>query len=209
MMATASDSATGTAEPGTGRTRWRRFAGLLTPVLLAVALMFVGVLTGSLPISVAAEGQQRIKIELKEMSATAHGAFPRSFQTQDGRRHTTVVIGLSEARATGLCASGKVETPIGDYVLRVKSTKQLHIDDLRLAVENVDGATLAGGAVALNRHETAPDGTPIDSGHAGTLPITVRSLLLDLHADVRWVTASGINLSGVDITVGPTVPECF
>lgn len=56
MMATASDSATGTAEPGTGRTRWRRFAGLLTPVLLAVALMFVGVLTGSLPISVAAEG---------------------------------------------------------------------------------------------------------------------------------------------------------
>lgn len=196
---------------GIGRTRWRRFVGLLLPVLLVVALMISGVLNGRLPISVAAEGQQRIKIEIKEMSASGYGAFPQFFETQDGRRRTVVVIGLSDARATGLCGSGKVKTPIGDYVLRVetKGDQQLRVDDFQMAVENVDGADFVGGAIEVNRHDTAPDGTPVDSGDEGTLPLTLRSLLLDLHADVRWITASGMTLSGMDLTAGLAVPECF
>lgn len=71
-----------------GRTRWRRFLGLLTPALLVVMLMVTGVLTGGLPVSIAAEGQQRIKIEIKDMSATGYGAFPRFFQTQDAAAST-------------------------------------------------------------------------------------------------------------------------
>jgi|SRR5690606_21260641 len=194
-----------------GRTRWRRFLGLLTPALIVVMLMVSGVLTGGLPVSIAAEGQRRIKIEIEDMSATGYGAFPRFFQTQDGRKHPVVVVGLSGVRASGLCGSGKVQTPLGDYVLRVetKGGQQLRADDLKFAIENIDGADLAGGAITLNRHDTAPDGTPVDSGHEGTLPITARSVLLDLHADVRWVTVSGLKLSAVDLTGGTDVKECF
>lgn len=195
----------------TGRTRWRRFAGLLVPALAIALLLVVGVLQGALPVSVAAEGERRIKVEVKEISATGYGAFPQFFQTQDGKRHTVVVIGLSEVSARGLCGSGKVETPFGDYVLRVDADGEepLEAGELKLAVENIDGATLGGERLTLNRHDTAADGTPRDSGHAGTLPITARSLLLDLHADVRWVTTSGLRVSGVDLAAGTDVRECF
>lgn len=194
-----------------GQIRWRRFLGLLAPALIVVALMASGVLTGGLPVSIAAEGQRRVKIELKDMSATSYGAFPRFFQTQDGRKHPVAVVGLSGVRATGLCGSGKVQTPLGDYVLRVetKGGQQLRADDVKFAIENIDGANLGGGTITLNRHDTAPDGTPVDSGHEGTMPITARSIVLDLHADVRWVTVSGLNLSAVDLTNGTDVKECF
>lgn len=209
-VATPEDVAT--QPPRAGRTRWRRFAGLLVPALVIALLMVAGVLQGVLPIAIAAEGQQRIKIKITELSATGYGAFPQFFETQDGRKHTVVVIGLSGIRAKGLCGSGKVDTPIGDYVLRVNTKpggQQLQAADLKMAVENVDGADFAGGALSLNRHDTAPDGTPVDDGLPGTLPITLRSLLLDLHADIRWVTTSGIKLSAVDLTAGPNVQECF
>lgn len=200
--------ATGTA----GHTRWRRFLGLLTPTLVAVVLMVIGVLNGTLPIAIATEGQQRIKIKIDEMTATGYGAFPQFFETQDGEKHTVVVVGLSGVRSNGLCGSGKVDTPIGDYVLRVETKpdgQPFQADDVKLAIENIDGANLAGDTLALNRHDTNTDGTPVDSGHPGTLPITVRSVLLDLHADVRWVTTSGLKLSAVDLTTGRNVRECF
>src|SRR5690606_38339779 len=131
----------GEADPAiAGRTRWRRFVGLLAPTALALALMIIAVVNGLLPVSVAAEGQQRIKIEVKQLRAITYGAFPQFFQTQDGERHTVVVVGLSQVRASGLCASGKVETPIGDYVLRVETTQPLQAADLKLAIENIDGA---------------------------------------------------------------------
>lgn len=96
-------------------------------------------------------------------------------------------------------------------MLRVETQggQQLRADDLKFAIENIDGADLAGGAITLNRHNTAPDGTPVDSSHEGTLPITAHSVLLDLHADVRWVTVSGLKLSAVDLTAGTDVKECF
>lgn len=180
---------------------------------MAIAVvMLLAVLQGTLPISLAAEGQRRVKIEIKEMTATGYGAFPRFFEDQQGRRHPVVVLGLSGVRAAGLCGSGKVSTPLGDFVLRVETRpdgRRLEAGDLQLAIENVDGADFAGGAIALNRHDTAPDGTPVDTGHEATLPITLKSVLLDLHADVRWVTASGLKLSAVDIGGGTDVRECF
>ena len=74
------------------------------------------------------------------MSATSYGAFPRFFQTQDGRKHPVAVVGLSGVRATGLCGSGKVQTPLGDYVLRVetKGGQQLRADDVKFAIENIE-----------------------------------------------------------------------
>ncbi|MBA0124677.1 hypothetical protein H0B56_03890 [Haloechinothrix sp. YIM 98757] len=210
----ASPHADESAEPRHGgRTRWRRFAGLLVPALLIAVVMVFGVLHGVLPIAVAAEGQQRIKVEIEEMTATGYGAFPQFFESQDGQRHPVVVVGFSDMRATGMCGSGKVETPIGDYVLRAESQDEdgqpVQASDVKLAIENIDGANLGGETLSLNRHETAPDGTPVDSGPEGTLPITARSVLLDVHADVRWLTTSGLRLSGVDLTAGTNVEECF
>lgn len=212
MEATSQETDTGDAPVSVGRTRWRRFTSLMVPTLGITTLLFMGVLNGTLPISIAAEGKQRVKVEVKEMRATGYGAFPQFFQTQDGNKHTVVVIGMSGLRAQGLCASGKVDTPLGSYVLRFATKpggQPLKADDLKMAVENIDGAEAFGKSIWLNRFADTPDGTPADSGPPGTLPVTIKSLLVNIHSDIRWVTVSGMKLSALDLTMGPAVEECF
>lgn len=195
-----------------GRTRWRRFAGILLPALGAVGLMIAGVVQGVLPVSAAVQGQQRIKFSVDEISAVGYGGFPRFFRTRDGEDRTVVAVGLSDVEARGLCTSGAVDTPLGRYVLRLETDPDappLHAGDLRMAIESIDGVDVAGETLSLNRADTAPDGTPRDTGPDGTLPINARALMIGIHADVRWVTAADLELSGVDLTLGRDTPECF
>lgn len=195
-----------------GRTRWRRFLGLMLPAGTVLALMILGVLQGALPVSAAVQGEQRIKISATQVSAQGSGSFPQFFQTQDGQNHTVVVIGLDQLRVQGLCASGKVDTPLGPYVVRITTAADgppLQVGNLQAAIEGIDGVGIGGQGVSLNRVVTAPGGVPVDSGPPGTLPINVQGLVLDVHANVRWVTVSSLKLSGVGLTAGLNVPECF
>lgn len=194
-----------------GRTRWRRFVGLLAPTGAVAGLMIVGVLQGTLPVSAAMQGPQRIKLALENFSADASGTYPQLFRTRDGRTRPLVVVGLQQARAQGVCASGRVDTPLGPYVLRVatKPGATLRIEDLQMAIEEINGAAAAGQSLTLNRGPTAPDGIPTESGPPGTLPITVKALHLSLHANLRWITASGLDLSDVDLTTALGGTECF
>lgn len=195
-----------------GRTSWRRFAGVLAPALALVGLLTLGVLNGTLPVSAAVQGQQRIKLSVQQISAQGYGTFPQFFRTQDGRTEPVVVVGLSKIQARGLCASGRVDTPLGSYVLRITTKPNgppLRAGDLQMAIQGIDGVDVGGQTLALNRAATAPDGTPQDSGPPGSLPITAHALVLNIHANLRWVTASSLNIHGLDLSVGPTVPECF
>lgn len=195
-----------------GHTRWRRFAGVLVPALAVVGLMMVGMLHGALPVSAAVQGQQRIKISVKHLSAQGYGTFPQFFRTHKGHTDTVVVVGLSKVRAQGVCASSRVDTPVGHYVLRIATKPNgppLQAGDLKMAIQSVDGADIAGKTLSLNRASTAPDGTPQSSGPPGTLPINAHALVLNIHANLRWVTASNLSLQGLNLSVGPNVPECF
>lgn len=195
-----------------GRTRWRRFVGLLLPALTVLTVMVLGVLHGVLPVSAAVQGQQRIKITATQASALGSGSFPQFFQTQDGQNHTVVVLGLDQLRVQGLCASGRVDTPLGAYVVRITTAPggpPLQVGNLQAAIEGIDGLNIGGQTVSLNRVVTAPNGVPVDSGAPGTLPINVTGLVMDLHANVRWVTVSSLKLSGVGLSAGLNVPECF
>ena len=196
-----------------GYTHWRRFVGLLFPALIVVSLMIMGVLQGTLPVSAAMQGQQRIKLSIDRFSAYSYGSFPQFFQTRDGQRHTVVVVGLRDLRAEGMCASGKVDTPLGPFVIRINTRpggRPFHAADVQMAVEEVNGADVAGQSLSLNRAATLPDGTPTEAGPPGTLPINAKTLTLSLHANLRWVTASGLNLSGVDLLApGLHAKECF
>lgn len=194
-----------------GRTRWRRFFGLLTPTGAVAGLMIVGVLQGTLPVSAAMQGQQRIKLAVENISANGYGTYPQLFRTRDGHTRPLVVVGLQQVRAHGVCASGKVDTPLGPYVLRVatKPGATLRVEDLQIAIEEINGADAAGQSVSLNRGATTPDGIPTESGPPGTLPINVKTLNLSVHANLRWVTASGLNLTGMDLTSALGGTECF
>lgn len=195
-----------------GRTRWRRFAVVLTGALALAVAMCLGIVEGVLPVALALDGQQRIKITAEEFGGIATGAFPQFFETEDGERHTVVVVGLDDVRLRALCASGSVPTPIGTYVLRLTTPVDgdpVQAGSIRFAVESLDGLGLAGQQLLVNRDATAPDGTPRDAGSPGSLPIQTRALTLDLSATVRWATVDSLALTGLDLTLGDDVPECF
>lgn len=199
-------------EPRCGRIRWRRFVGLLAPATVVMGLMMLGVLHGVLPVSAAVQNQQRIKIALEEVSANGYGTYPQFFRTRDGRTRPVVVVGLQQLRAQGVCASGKVNTPMGPFVVRIATkpgAPELSAADVQMAIEEINGADVAGQSLALNRGATTPEGIPTDSGPTGTLPINVKTVALSLHANLRWVTASGLNLSNIDLTSTFAGKECF
>jgi hypothetical protein len=199
----------------TGRTRWRRFTALLAPALGVVALMVIGVLHGALPVSAALRGKTNIKLSIQRLSTNAGGSFPRFFQTRDGDRHTVVAVALRDTWAVGLCASGKVSSPLGSRVLRITTQpgQRLQLSELQLALESIDDVEVAGGAIALGRGGTTTikglGDIPVQTGQPGTLPITATNLKLRIHGQVRWVTASGLKLAGITMTMGGEVKECF
>lgn len=193
------------------RTSWPRFALLVTPALIAVGLIGAGAVTGAVPVALAVQGQQTVKISVKTLSLQAAATMPEFFQTRDGQRRTTVVIGLRHVVARGLCASTRVNSPVGSYVLRITTPDNrdpVQVGDLRFALDHVDGLGVLGNDVALNRAFTA-NGTPTDATDPGWLPIQAGGLLLNLNVTVQWVTANQLALSGVTLAVGKDQKECF
>ncbi|WP_163053558.1 DUF6230 family protein [Actinomadura bangladeshensis] len=180
-----------------------------------VAVMVVGVLHGALPVSAALRGKTDIKLSIQRLSTNAGGSFPRFFQTRDGNRHTVVAVALRDTWAEGICASGKVSSPLGSRVLRITTRpgQRLRLTELQLALESIDDVQVAGGAIALGRGGTTTvkglGDIPVQTGPAGTLPITATGLKLRIHGQVRWVTASGLQLAGITMTMGGEVKECF
>lgn len=192
-----------------GRVAWRRFALVLTPAVLAVTGITVGALTGLVPVALALEGQQSLKISAQRISAEAFGTFPSFVQAQDGTRRPVVVLDLRRVRASGLCLSTSVPTPMGTYVLRATTPpdRDVTAGDVQFAIQDVDGLDAFGNQIGLNRDRTASDGTPIDTSTGG-LPLTVGGLALDLTATARWATVNQIQLGGAAVHVGQDQRPC-
>lgn len=195
-----------------GRTRWRRFGLVLTASLVAAGGMLAAAVTGLLPVALATDGRQHVKITAAELGALATGVFPQFVQDADGTRRPVVVVGLGDVRVRGLCASAAVPTPVDTYVLRLETPfdgEGIRAGDVQFAIESVDGLGAAGQELLINRQETTSDGIPVDVAPPGTLPILARGLNLDLSATVRWASVADLALSGLDLRVGDDVQECF
>lgn len=182
----------------------------MIPALLSVGFLAVGAYTGAVPVALALEGQQTLKIGARQFSAEATGTFPSFVQNRDGTRQPVVVIGLERARAVGLCASTAVDTPAGRYVLRADTPAEIPVTagDVQFAIESIDGLGAGGDLLRLNRERTAPDGTPIDTSTGG-IPVTVGGLALDVSATARWATVNQLQLAGLTLEVGQDQRECF
>lgn len=195
-----------------GYIRWSRFAMLLVPALLTVALLGAGAASGAVPVAVAMQGRQTVKITAKSLSLDATATFPQFFQTQDGQRSTVVAVDLRDLALQGLCASTRVDTPIGAYILRITSPDNgstIRVGDLAFGLEKVDSFDFQGRQVSLNHNATTAEGIPTDSGDPGFLPIKIDGLGLDVNATVRWATANQVHLADLTVAGGRDQRECY
>lgn len=210
-MGGAHQRAVGRPARRVGRTSWRRFGLVFVPAMLVLVLIGLGATGGAVPVALAVEGRQAVKISVKSLATQGAGTFPEFFQTAGGERKPTVVVILKDTKAQGLCASTKVDTPAGPYVLRFTTpadSEPVSIGTLRFALESIDGFGAVGQDVELNRAFTAA-GVPTDAGDPGFLPIKAGRLLLNLNVSVRWATVNEVHVSGLRMAVGGDQKECF
>ncbi|MFI6515593.1 DUF6230 family protein [Spirillospora sp. NPDC050679] len=194
-----------------GRTRWHRFLAVLTGACLVLAAMVTGVLQGKLPVWAALRGDQYIKVSIAQVTGYGHGAFPQFFQTGDGRSHPVLVAALDDVAVRGVCASSKVRVPFGSVVARLTTSPEgpaIAMRAMQMAIEQVEITDLAGTGVDLNRAAEAADGTPREA-RPGRLPIDGRNIRFSVHAKIRWVTVRGMKASGMRLSTGMKVKECF
>lgn len=178
--------------------------------MLALAVMVAGVAAGAVPVALAMDGRQTLKFTAERFEAEARGVLPSFVQNKDGSRQPVVVLQLSDITIAGACVSTAVDTPLGTFVLRAVTEDAAPVvaGDAHIAIESLDGVGAAGQEILLNRSETAPDGTPVDSSTGG-VPVTVGGLALDISATARWATVNQLTLSGLRLQVGQEQPECL
>ncbi|MER7433630.1 DUF6230 family protein [Pseudonocardia alni] len=193
-----------------GHVRGRRFAMVFLPSMPALGLLAAGVAGGAVPVALAMEGRQTLKFTAARFDAEARGALPSFVQNQDGSRQPVVVLQLSGITIAGACVSTAVDTPLGSYVLPAvtEDSMPIVVGDAQIAIESLDGVGAAGQQVLLNRSETAPDGTPVDTSTGG-VPVTAGGLALDIRATARWATVNQLTLSRLRLQVGQDQPKCL
>ncbi|HEX3788893.1 MAG TPA: DUF6230 family protein [Pseudonocardiaceae bacterium] len=198
------------AAPGTarGRTRWPRFAMILLPALFALVLLGAAAATGAVPIAAAETGRHPMKISFTSFSASGATTLPQAFQTRDGRRRTEVVVSLRAMKVRGLCASTRVPTPVGAYVLRI-STPTITADTLSFAMDSLDGLGVLGQQLNLRHATGLLNGSPNSSDQSGFLPLQVGGMTLNVSFTIRWITAHRFHLDGFTMAGGRGQQECY
>ncbi len=195
-----------------GRIVWRRFSLVVVPALLALALLAFGAYTGAVPVALAIEGKQGVRVTAKSLYADGTATFPAFFQTQEGDKRTIVPVTLRNLRVQGLCVSTKIPTPVGDYVLRITSPdvgSVIRVGDATFGVDSIDDLDFGGDSVNVNYTARTPDGTPTDSGLPGYVPLQVNNIKLGLDLNIRWVTANQLHLDGLTLAGSISQRECY
>jgi hypothetical protein len=191
---------------------WHRFTAVLVPAVAALVLLAIGAYVGVVPVAVAIEGKQDVKVTAKSFYADSTALFPGFFQTQDGEDRTIVPVTLRNLRVQGLCVTTKVPTPMGDYVLRITSPdvgQQIRVGDVVFGVDTIDDLDFGGDAVNVNYTARTADGIPTDSGTRGTVPLQVDGVKLGLDLNIRYVTANQLRLSGLTLAGSTGQRECY
>ena len=195
-----------------GRIAWPRFGLLFVPALFSLVMLGAGAATGVIPVALAVEGQQGVKASAKSFYTDGTATFPAFFDTQDGQHRTVLPVTLRNLRLQGVCVSTKVDTPVGDYVLRITSPDQgsiIRVGDATVAVDNVASLDFLGDSVNVNYGAKTRDGTPTDTGIPGAVPIQVNNFNLGLNLTIRWVTANQLHINGLSMTGGLHQRECY
>jgi Family of unknown function (DUF6230) len=190
-----------------GRIRWPRFAMLLLPALLALVLLGVAAATGAVPMAAAESGRHLLKISFTSFTASSATTLPRAFQTRDGQRRTEVVVSMRDMEVRGLCASTRVPTPVGVYVLRITGPT-ITADTLSFAMDSLDGLGVLGQQLSLRHTTGLLSGSQRGSDESGFLPLQVGGMALNVSFTIRWITAHRFHLDGVTLAGGRGQREC-
>lgn len=216
-----------------GGTRWKRFAVVMVPSVIATAAVGVGLAQGALAASFSVSGQE-FKVKAGELEgydfvqygsvATEQGADPK---VADGKGHAVAVSGFSKAYITNMCQS--VVTPnlpfgLGDITLKLEAGgeghERVYAKDLYLDVSELDGDAkfhnidIGVGAGSLKTDKPGSIGIQpgTQANPNGFAQRAEKAVLTDVRQKAWATTAGTFNLSGLKLRLhkgsGPG-KECY
>jgi hypothetical protein len=208
-----------------GRTRWRRFAAIMVPAVVAAGAIVLGMANGAIAASFSVSGSQ-FKVSADQLDGKGFVQYGGFAQEKGGRtlpngipdpsdpkNHAVAVSGISSASLSNLCQSVKVPGLPFSMVIRAgRGGTPATATDLLLDVTSLQGDA------SFTNIQIGIDASDLSKGPAGAkgLPggfaqqadsVTIKNL-----RQVAWSTTAGqFNLNGLDLSVssGSKPEECF
>ncbi|WNI29143.1 DUF6230 family protein [Streptomyces sp. ITFR-6] len=212
-----------------GGTRWKRFAVVMVPSVVATAAVGVGLAQGALAASFSVSGQQ-FKVSAAELNgenfvqygsiATEDGADP----TKEGKAHAVAVSGFSHATISKMCQS--VVTPnlpfgLGSVTLRLTAGdpaktngKLVDATGLYLDVSDLNADAEFGNIdIGVRTGDLANPGVQPKAGkYVNPNGFSQRAETAKLTGvkQQAWATTAGtFKLPGLHLALSKGVNECY
>ncbi|MFG2085167.1 MULTISPECIES: DUF6230 family protein [unclassified Spirillospora] len=204
-MSTLNDGA------GFGGVRWRRFAAILIPGLMAAGGLVAMAGQGAIASSFAVSGSS-FKVSVGSLDGTGFEQFGGFDTTKDGEGHPVQVSRIRSATIRDLCQSVLVSTPAGKVtvVLRAgQGDKPVEASNLVMDVESL-AADAEFTDIQIGRDASTLDQVPGAKGAAGGFAQQAGRIRLTNVKQTAWATTAGtFKLNGLRMSVRPGTHECF
>lgn len=200
------------AAVGEGRTRWKRFAGVLALSLLATGVLMFALAQGAIGASFAVSGSN-FKISADRLRGSGFAQFVSIDRSADGA-HPVATTNIRAASMDSFCQSALApEIPlVGDVslVIRANGRESVQASNLVVNIDNLAGGlSFQGADIGVDASQLSK-GAPDVVGQPGAFGLQADGFVLDDMRGTAWrVTASTLTLNGVGITVTADGSECF
>lgn len=193
-----------------GRTRWRRFALLLVPSVVAIGAILVGIANGVIGAGFVISGQQ-----FKVSADHLHGEGFKQYGDFDSSKTTPVIpvarSTIDDAELTNLCQSVVAQAPgIPKIVLRIEAGKApgspATAKNLSIGLTELSGnATFTN--IKIGRDGGELSGDPLRNGTFGQSADVID---IDNLRQTAYDTSAGtFKLTGLSLRVLVAGDECF
>ncbi|GGV83702.1 DUF6230 family protein [Streptomyces griseoloalbus] len=207
-----------------GGTRWKRFAVVMVPSVLATAAVGVGLAQGALAASFSVSGQQ-FKVTASHLHGEGfaqYGGIDEVYTSVKGDKKTKVPVAISsfdKATINRMCQSVRTDIPlVGTVYLRLEAgndekkpveAKNLFIDVAQLDADATFSDIDIG--VAVKDKTRGPDIKPGESVLPGGFAQQARTADLYGVEQTAWATTAGtFTLNGLSMRLGTDAKmECY
>ncbi|MBR8741170.1 DUF6230 family protein [Nocardiopsis sp. MG754419] len=193
-----------------GGTRWRRFALLAVPGLVAAAVLGGMTTQGLLAASFAVSGDS-FKMSADSFAGDGFTQYGDVANSVDGSARPVGLSTVNTAEIQNLCLSSLWDLPIGEATLVINAGADTPVEGTSMVIdiEQMQG-NAEFGAIEIGRDSSTLDKAEGGQGPEGGFGLQADSILVSDMELTSWAVTSGsLRLSGLNLAIRPGSHECF
>lgn len=191
-------------------TRWRRFALVAVPGLVAAAVLGGMTTQGLLAASFAVSGDN-FKMSADELVGDGFSQYGDVANSVDGSARPIGLSTVNTAELDNLCMSSLWDLPVGEATLVITAGESTPVEGTNLVIdiEQLQG-NAEFSAIEIGRDASTLDKAEGGQGPEGGFGLQSDSITVtDMQMTTWAVTSGSLRLSGLSLAVKPGNHECF